>query len=159
MSDAVQANSKMTKAMASLTKLGLKQVPGVSRVVIRRTKNALFVINDPQVYKSPASECYIVFGEAKPEDPAAGFPQFAQMAQQQEQLAQAQQQLEQATLSDTAEGKKKDEGEDSGEVDESGLDEADINVVMTQANASREKAVKALKAANGDIVQAILDAN
>ena len=44
---------------------GLKQVTGVSRVAIRKSKNILFVINRPDVYKSPASDTYIVFGEAK----------------------------------------------------------------------------------------------
>ena len=44
---------------------GLKQVGGVSRVTIRKSKNILFVINRPDVYKSPASDTYIVFGEAK----------------------------------------------------------------------------------------------
>ena len=45
--------------------LGLKQVPGVTRVTIRKAKNILFVIGRPDVYKSPASDTYIVFGEAK----------------------------------------------------------------------------------------------
>ena len=45
--------------------LGLKNVQGVSRVTIRKSKNILFVINRPDVYKSPASDTYIVFGEAK----------------------------------------------------------------------------------------------
>ncbi len=44
---------------------GLKQVQGVNRVTIRKSKNILFVINRPDVYKSPASDTYIVFGEAK----------------------------------------------------------------------------------------------
>ena len=41
------------------------QVPGVDRVTIRKSRNILFVINKPDVYKSPASDTYIVFGEAK----------------------------------------------------------------------------------------------
>ena len=45
--------------------VGLKQVPGVTRVTIRKAKNILFVIGRPDVYKSPASDTYIVFGEAK----------------------------------------------------------------------------------------------
>ena len=49
-------------------KLGLKQVAGVTRVTIRKSKNILFVINKPDVYKNPASDTYIVFGEAKIED-------------------------------------------------------------------------------------------
>ena len=38
---------------------------GINRVTIRKSKNILFVIAKPEVYKSPASETYIVFGEAK----------------------------------------------------------------------------------------------
>ena len=40
----------------------------MSRVTIRKSKNILFVINKPDVYKNPASDTYIVFGEAKIED-------------------------------------------------------------------------------------------
>ncbi|CAF3589547.1 unnamed protein product, partial [Rotaria socialis] len=53
------------KARKIMSKLGLKQVPGVNRVTIRKSKNILFVINKPDVYKNPASDTYIVFGEAK----------------------------------------------------------------------------------------------
>ena len=41
---------------------------GIQRVTIRKSKNILFVIASPNVYKSPASDMYIVFGEAKIED-------------------------------------------------------------------------------------------
>ena len=37
-------------------------------MTIRKSKNILFVIATPNVYKSPASDMYIVFGEAKIED-------------------------------------------------------------------------------------------
>ena len=47
--------------------------------------------------------------------------------------------------------------EDDGEVDESGVEQNDIELVMTQANVSRKKAVKALKSADGDIVSAIME--
>lgn len=40
----------------------------MSRVTIRKSKNILFVINKPDVYKNPVSDTYIVFGEAKIED-------------------------------------------------------------------------------------------
>merc|ERR1712021_261808 len=56
------------KARKIMSKLGLKKVDGVSRVTIRKSKNILFVINKPDVYKNPASDTYIVFGEAKIED-------------------------------------------------------------------------------------------
>ena len=51
--------------MSRMSLAGLKQIPGVSRVTVRKSKNILFVISRPDVYKSPASDTYIVFGEAK----------------------------------------------------------------------------------------------
>ncbi|RLU17938.1 hypothetical protein DMN91_010177 [Ooceraea biroi] len=56
------------KARKLMSKLGLKPVQGVNRVTIRKSKNILFVINKPDVLKNPASDTYIVFGEAKIED-------------------------------------------------------------------------------------------
>lgn len=48
-----------------MSKLGLRQIHGVTRITIRKSKNILFVISKPDVFKSPASDIYIVFGEAK----------------------------------------------------------------------------------------------
>ena len=42
-------------------------------------------------------------------------------------------------------------------MEESGVEPNDIELVMTQANVSRKKAVKALKSADGDIVSAIME--
>merc|ERR1712079_606674 len=41
------------KARKIMSKLGLKQIAGVSRVTIRKSKNILFVIQKPDVYKNP----------------------------------------------------------------------------------------------------------
>ncbi len=43
------------------------------------------------------------------------------------------------------------------QVDDSGVEPKDIELVMTQAGVSRGKAVKALKSASGDIVSAIME--
>ena len=68
----LQSKQKQTraekKARKAIAKLGLKPVPGILRVTIRKAKNILFVIQKLDVYKSPASDTYIVFGEAKIED-------------------------------------------------------------------------------------------
>ena len=49
----------------------------------------------------------------------------------------------------------KDEDEDDGEeVDDTGLEAKDIELVMAQASVSRKKAVKALKENDNDIVSA-----
>lgn len=55
----------VSRVFQAMSKLGLRQVTGVTRVTIRKSKNILFVITKPDVYKSPASDTYIVFGEAK----------------------------------------------------------------------------------------------
>ena len=39
-----------------MQKLGMKPVPGVLRVTIKKSKNILFVISKPDVFKSPASD-------------------------------------------------------------------------------------------------------
>ena len=47
--------------------------------------------------------------------------------------------------------------EDDADVDATGVEPKDIELVMTQAGVSRGKAVTALKAHDGDIVSAIME--
>ncbi|KAL4572956.1 hypothetical protein LXL04_019745 [Taraxacum kok-saghyz] len=56
------------KSRKEMLKLGMKPLVGVSRVTIKRTKNVMFFISKPDVFKSPNSETYVIFGEAKIED-------------------------------------------------------------------------------------------
>jgi len=49
-----------------------------------------------------------------------------------------------------------EEGEEEGEVDETGLEAKDIELVMSQAACSRAKAVQALRENGSDIVNAIM---
>lgn len=74
------------KARKALEGLGLKRVPGIQRVTLRRPKNVLMVVAQPEVYKAPGSDCYIVFGEAKQEDPSSA----AQLSAQQQLQASSQ---------------------------------------------------------------------
>merc|ERR1711902_242693 len=142
------------KARKIMGKLGLKQVTGVSRVTIRKSKNILFVINKPDVYKNPASDTYIVFGEAKIED----LTQQAQMeAAQKFKAAEVPQPTEMGASGTTGPASIPEEDEDDGEVDEAGVEDKDIDLVMSQANVSRSKAVKALKNNANDIVNAIME--
>ncbi|CAD5190108.1 unnamed protein product [Musa acuminata subsp. malaccensis] len=146
-------NSKQSrsekKSRKAMLKLGMKPVTGVSRVTIKRTKNILFVISKPDVFKSPNSETYVIFGEAKIEDLSSQLQ------------SQAAQQFRMPDLSNAM--AKPDESaaavvdEDEEDVDETGVEPRDIELVMTQAGVSKGKAVKALKAHDGDIVGAIMD--
>ncbi|EPQ18076.1 NAC-alpha domain-containing protein 1 [Myotis brandtii] len=47
------------KARKAMSKLGLRQVQGVTRITIHKSKNILFVIAKPDVFKSPASDTYV----------------------------------------------------------------------------------------------------
>lgn len=46
--------------------------------------------------------------------------------------------------------------DDNEEVDTTGLEDSDIELVMQQASASRSQAAKALREADGDIVNAVM---
>ncbi len=146
------------KARKIMSKLGLKQITGVNRVTVRKSKNILFVIAKPDVYKNPSSDTYVIFGEAKIED----LSQQAQMeAAQKFKAAEAPAMPSGLAekLPENAGGDKPDDAEDDdgAEVDAEGVEDKDIELVMSQANVSRSKAVKALKKNGNDIVNAIME--
>lgn len=67
-------NRAETKSRKAVQKMGFKSVSGINRVTIKKSKNILFVISKPDVYKAPgggSDNTYVVFGEAKIEDMAA----------------------------------------------------------------------------------------
>ncbi|XP_047454337.1 NAC-alpha domain-containing protein 1 [Mugil cephalus] len=140
------------KARKAMSKLGLKPVHGVTRITIRKSKSILFVISRPDVFKSPVSDIYIVFGEAKIED-----------LSQQAHKAAAEKFKVPVTSSPLAPPVlpsltiKEESEEEEEEVDEGGLEQRDIELVMAQANVSRAKAVRALKHNKNDIVNAIME--
>jgi nascent polypeptide-associated complex subunit alpha len=58
------------KSRKTFQKLHLPPVRGVLHITIKRSKNALFVISEPDVFKRTTADTYVVFGEAKTEDRA-----------------------------------------------------------------------------------------
>merc|ERR1711953_1203985 len=148
-SKAKQSRSEK-KARKAMSRLGLKVVSGVTRVTIRKSKNILFVINKPDVYKSPAGDTHIVFGEAKIED-------LSQQAQvQAAEKFKAPEPVHTAISESKTEPAEVEESDDE-EVDASGVEEKDIELVCQQSNVSRKKAIKALRANDNDIVNAIME--
>merc|ERR1712007_353422 len=69
--DNAKQNRSEKKSRKAVQKLGMKPVPGIVRVTVKKSKNILFVISQPDVHKSPNSDTYIIFGEAKIEDLSA----------------------------------------------------------------------------------------
>ncbi|KAL5529207.1 hypothetical protein ACEPAG_5181 [Sanghuangporus baumii] len=149
------------KARKALLGLGLKKVPQITRVTLRRPKNILFVIASPDVYKSPNSDCYIVFGEAKIEDvnQQAQLSAAHHLAQSGAGVGNNNQTSQKAAAADDDDQMPALEpAEEEGPVDETGLDPKEIELVMAQVNCSRAKAVKVLKENGGDIINAIMAA-
>ncbi|XP_041701405.1 nascent polypeptide-associated complex subunit alpha isoform X2 [Coregonus clupeaformis] len=149
-SKAKQSRSEK-KARKAMSKLGLRQVMGVTRVTIRKSKNILFVIPKPDVYKSSASDTYIVFGEAKIED----LSQQAQLAAAEKFKVQGEDRM--SSIQENTQTPTVQEESEEEEVDETGVEVKDIELVMSQANVSRAKAIRALKNNNNDIVNAIME--
>ncbi|XP_066306772.1 nascent polypeptide-associated complex subunit alpha-like protein 1 [Miscanthus floridulus] len=138
------------KSRKAMMKLGMKPVTGVTRITIKRAKNILFVVSKPDVFKSPTSETYVIFGEAKIEDLSS---QLQAQAAQQFRM----QDLSKVMAKQDAAAAAAAPADEEEVVDESGIEPRDIDLVMTQASVTRAKAVKALKAHDGDIVSAIME--
>lgn len=160
------------QAKERLLKLGLKQVKSVSRVTFKKKGNFILAIENPEVYKIQGGS-YVVFGEAKVEDLNKRYAETlaAQKAAQKAaddgknaaedistsgSVADAiTEDLKKASLEDKKDEDKEEEVADD-DVDTTGLDEADIKVVMDQANVSKAKAVSALRKEKGDVVNTIM---
>lgn len=137
------------KIRKALLKLGLNKVEGVNRVVIRQKDNYSFYVKDPEVYVSKESEnSYILFGEITVDDPDK--PDGSQAIQN------VQAQGEQINEDKKEKVEIVDEGE---EVSEEGVDPESIQMVIDETKCSRQKAVRALKKSEGDVVNAILELN
>ena len=110
----------------------------------------LFFISKPDVFKSPNTETYVIFGEAKIEDLSSQLQTQAAQQFRLPDMASMMAKSEASTVGAAAQ-------EEEEEVDDTGVEPRDIDLVMTQAGVSRSKAVKALKAHDGDIVGAIME--
>ena len=158
-------NKAEKKCVKALNKIGLKGLSGITRVTLKRRDGIVFVISNPEVYKSPTSEnSFVVVGELKMDEPRIeNLP--TQPPTKTSPGAPSKPTGAAAAKDQPAEGKKEEEkkGEagkteegDDEELDESQLTPMHIDMVMQNANCSRREAVKALIAANNDMVNAIM---
>merc|ERR1711967_73737 len=140
------------KSRKAMQKLGMKPGPGIVRVTVKKSKNILFVIKEPDVFKTNDSnpkgpQTFIVFGKAEIEDLSqqatnAAVEQFKPPAG--------------GDMAKTTEAVEEVDGDDSGDEDAGDLDENDIDLVVKQAGVTRSKAIKALKLNEKDVVNAIM---
>lgn len=144
-----QQNRNEKKSRKAIQKLGMRPISGILRVTVKKSKNVLFVINKPDVFKSPNSDTYVIFGEAKSEDSSAASQAAAAKQFQAQQHMVPPVSAAAAAMPDLA-------GEEEGDIDETGVEAKDIELVMSQAGCSRAAAVKALKENDGDLVNSIM---
>eukprot|EP00461_Guttulinopsis_vulgaris_P000152 UN00152 len=140
------ANRHEANARKALSKLGLVAVPGINRATVK-IQNQIYAFSQPDVVQLPGADTYIIFGEPKVDD------LMAKLQQAQSQQAFNPQDFQMPTSFDAP---AQEEEESAGPEDETGLDQEEIEQVISQTGASRNKAVKALKSA-GTVVDAILE--
>ena len=139
-----KAEKKIRKA---LMKLGMVKVEGVNRVTLKQKENYFFVVKSPEVYVSKEAESsYVIFGEITMDEENQGVNPVPTNL---------------TPVDDTTDNKNVQvvEEEDEGEVSEGELDKESIEMIVNETKCSRQKAVKALKKYNGDVVNAILELN
>merc|ERR1712164_123858 len=142
-----RSEKKSRKAMA---KLGMKPVAGIIRVTVKKSKNILFVIKEPDVFKTSsdnpkAPATYVVFGKAEIEDLSAQATSAA-----------VEQFKAPGAGLDVGGDEPKAVIDDADDEDAGDLDENDIELVVKQAGVSKAKAIKALKQNDNDVVNAIM---
>merc|ERR1711998_814706 len=147
-----RSEKKSRKAMA---KLGMKPVPGIIRVTVKKSKNILFVIKEPDVFRHGANDSpkavatFVVFGKAEIEDLSAQATSAA-VEQFKNPGAGLEVGGDDAVKNDIV------DADDDGDEDPGDLDENDIELVVKQAGVTKAKAIKALKQNDNDVVNAIM---
>lgn len=159
-------NRNEKKARKMIEKLGLKKLPNVARVTMRRSNGITFIIENPDCYRSPNGSV-VVFGEARADQQnlqrqlqalqaQGAIPTTGDEAPASKDPQDIQADLEAAAKDMSLEDNQAEDVADA-DVDTSGLEESDIQIIMDQAGASKAKAVAALRKNKGDVVNTIME--
>ena len=143
-----KAEKKVRKA---LSKLGMTKVEGVNRVTMKQKDSYILYVKDPEVYTSSQNpNSFIIFGELTFEDHERKLAQetIAELKKEGEKLK---------TVTEKKEEPKVEVVQEGEELSEEGLEKDAIETVMNEGKCSRQAAIKALRAHNGDPVEALLD--
>ena len=143
-----KAEKKVRKA---LSKLGMVKVEGVNRVTMKQKDSYVLFVKEPEVFSSPQNpNSFIIFGEVTFDDHEKKLTQdtIAQLKKEGEKLKTVTEKKEEPKVEVVPEGE---------ELSEEGLEKEAIETVMNEGKCSRQAAIKALRAHNGDPVEALLD--
>ena len=140
------------KVKKALSKLGMTKVEGVNRVTLRQKDNYILIVKDPEVYTSQQTEnTFIIFGELTIDDPDR------KLAKEEIERMKA----EGENIKPESEQKKEtiEVVDDNEELSEEGLSAEMIETIISETKCSRQRAIKALRKNNGDLINSILDVN
>ena len=143
-----KAEKKVRKA---LSKLGMTKIEGINRVTMKQKDSYILYVKDPEVFCSSQNQnSFIIFGEVTFEDHERKLAQetIAQLKKEGEKLK---------TVTEKKEEPKVEVVQEGEELSEEGLEKEAIETVMNEGKCSRQAAIKALRAHNGDPVEALLD--
>ena len=143
-----KAEKKVRKA---LSKLGMTKIEGVNRVTMKQKDSYILFVKDAEVFSSSQNpNSFIIFGELTFEDHERKLAQetIAELKKEGEKLKTVTEKKEEPKVEVVPEGE---------ELSEEGLEKEAIETVMNEGKCSRQVAIKALKAHNGDPVEALLE--
>ncbi len=143
-----KAEKKVRKA---LSKLGMTKIEGINRVTMKQKDAYILYVKDPEVFcSSQNANSFIIFGELTFEDHERKLAQetIAELKKEGEKLK---------TVTEKKEEPKVEVVQEGEELSEEGLEKEAIETVMNEGKCSRQAAIKALRAHNGDPVEALLD--
>lgn len=142
---------KEQKILDSFSKLKPELVE-VSQVSLGANTD-LYTLAEPVIYKLPNTTSYLVFGEIKR---SMSLDQMKRWLE--EQMKEKEAQKDKNVIDGEAEHEEvHDHPCAHHEEDGAGLSEDDINLIMSQVNISREEAIDALRKANNDVVNALVE--
>ncbi|KAJ3426746.1 hypothetical protein M0812_26314 [Anaeramoeba flamelloides] len=165
--------SKLEKKIRrQVSKLKLKPLKGVNMVVIKKqSESSELIIYDPDVYVTRKKDHHVIFGVLTVQDPNKLLQQTAgdqvndllgkKEEKEEEKEEEKKEEKEEEKKEEKEEEKKEEKTEEKTEEKEdeedlTGINVEDIQIVMDQAKCTRSVAIKALKEAGGDKVNAII---
>ncbi len=123
-----------------MKKFHLKEYKGITRVVLKTQKGFIMYIDNPAVVVSEKSDdSFVVFGELK-------YGDIESMIKNAQNNTSKPQEIKEES---------EEEDDDTVELDKGDLKEEDIAELINYSQCSRNKAIRVLKKANGDLVEAL----
>ncbi|CAB1096486.1 unnamed protein product [Ectocarpus sp. CCAP 1310/34] len=148
-------NRAERKSRQAVEKLGLRAVKGVFRMTIRTTNGVVFVVKGPDVFRHPRQESYVVFGSAETDGsgsevrasrPPQSFVPPAIAVGAPPKVAGA-----------VVPASRPDPLAVESDSISAGLDPADVLTLVSQVGCDSKAAIVALRQADGDVINAVMD--